>query len=289
MRAPQWGQRGVGGLCVAVALTGSSRGLSGPSAPRTDRGDLVGVLRIAGSGAVGLRGFDGGVSLGGVLVGFAGDRLGRRLLGGREGLDGDLLLRGLLRADDGLHRGLRLGRLCGRSLCDRSVLGDGDGLGLARNDRCGLGVVPLVHRLAGAPGRGGRGGDRQLDAARRAEAGVAGVERAAARTGASDAGLADLEHPARWGQAEPCLQRRDLLVGGDDRVELPAHESLALLAEAVQVEHQATEVAQLEVAELAQVAQAPAGPAPGAGSERRGGLRRASGGAGGVGGAPGVA
>src|SRR4051794_31446811 len=98
----------------------------------------------------------------------------------------------------------------------------------------------------------------ELRAALRAEPGVAAVQRAAAGAG-GDAGLAQLDDVAAL--VEHALDRAQLAVDGVQGGELAQHELVVAAPEAVQVEGQAAEVAEAELADAAQVAQPPPEPA----------------------------
>src|SRR5215207_8154486 len=91
------------------------------------------------------------------------------------------------------------------------------------------------------------------NAARRAEAGLAAVERAAARAD-RDAGLAQLRD--RTAVVERVLERPQLGVDRGQGGQLAADELLVDVREAVLVEDEAAEVAEAELADAAQVAQA---------------------------------
>src|SRR6185436_15390990 len=183
----------------------------------------------------------------------------------------------------------RLGALGGPGPHDlgRLVRGVGPGLAARRAVRAPLaGVVRRRVALAddlrvvrSGPGRGGRaglelrlglrtapvdtladvGGDRagaaEGEAARRAEARVAAVQRAAART-RRDAGLAQLRDVALL--AERLLERAQFGVDRREGGDLAADELDVLAAELVLVEDEAAEVAVPELAHAPQEAQAAA-------------------------------
>ena len=77
------------------------------------------------------------------------------------------------------------------------------------------------------------------------------------RTRAAHPGHPHFVDPFAGRPVEQPLQRIDLLVGGDQRVELLAHEMVAPLAEAVEVEDEAADVAQLQLANAPKVGQPP--------------------------------
>ena len=98
-------------------------------------------------------------------------------------------------------------------------------------------------------------GAAEGEAARRAEACVAAVQRAAARA-RGEAGLAQLGDVALL--AERLLQRAQLGVDGRERGDLAADELRVLAAELVLVEDEAAEIAVPELAHAPQEAQAAA-------------------------------
>ena len=112
-------------------------------------------------------------------------------------------------------------------------------------------------------------GPVEREAAGRAEARVAAVQGAAARA-RGDARLAQLGDVAAV--VEHALERAQLAVDVVERGDLRVDEVGAVALEAVEVEDEAAEVAEAELAGPAQVAQAP--PQPAAGAEARGGAGR---------------
>ena len=144
---------------------------------------------------------------------------------------------------------------CGRSRLGRRLRG------WARRERGGaapgLGRARLGRQAAG---RGAR--DRQVgvpahrQAAVRAEAVFAAVDRGAARAGGYP-GLA--QHGDRLGARAAPLDRAQLAVDLAERVQLGEHQRVVALAEAVQVEDEAAEVAVGELAGPAQETRPPSG------------------------------
>ena len=203
-----------------------------------------------------------------------------------RGASGSPLVRPVVAAAVGAGERVRLGGLVGRrgssAWARARAAGGGSGSGGAGGG--GLpasapetGVVPARSTLSGSGLLGGveRGGARhasspdaadldhrqrpaELRAALRAEARVAAVQGAAARTG-GDAGLAQLDDVAAL--VEHALDRAQLAVDGVERGELAEHELVVAAREAMEVEGEAAEVAEAELADTAQVAQAAPQPA----------------------------
>ena len=188
--------------------------------------------------------------VGGLLVDLAHD-LGRLLaVGGRPRLGAARLPgaaarpRGATGSAHGAQR-LQVQRRPARAAAAGGGAAAGDGGVSALADRQAHGLAHLGDRARPVHRR----------PARRAEAGLAAVQRAAARAH-RDAGLAQLGE--RAAVVERVLEGAQLAVDGGQRGELAVHERLVDLREAVLVEDEAAEVAEAELAHAAQVAQAPA-------------------------------
>ena len=149
----------------------------------------------------------------------------------------------------------RSGRRLGRGCVGAGAASTGCGR-VRRRRRAAPAAAPAGARPGSRPRRRRRWrAARDRRAAGRAEAGVAAVQRAAARAG-RDAGLAQLgDRPA---SSSASLERAQLAVDGVQRVDLRRRGRVVRRREAVLVEDEAAEVAEAELADAAQVAQAAA-------------------------------